>query len=320
MGAAFHMLIPQISTSTFSVVAGAIVLSSLFIFPYEQTANALKWVACVLAVYLFVPFFVKQDWLLVLKSAVTPHLELDPLFIGTVGAFLGTNISAYLFFWESSMEVDYSENKYGRLFANPDTEIPNLKQEVKKMQHDNAFGMGIAVLIMFFVVWTCGTTLYPQGITDIATVEQAATALKPIAGDAAYFLFAIGIMASGFIAVPVLTGTCGYIFAEAFGYPRGMSKKIYEARVFYLVMFLSVVVSLLMDLTGLGAIQALIVSAVVYAITAPPSIWYILKICNNRRIMGRFTNGFWSNLIGYFTFGLMCLAAVCLIWTMFVPR
>lgn len=318
MGAVANMLVPAIPTTVFSVVAGALILSMLFFFDYERAANVLKWAACALILYFFVPFFVQQDWGLVARSMITPHLEWNAAFIGTVGAFLGTNISAYLFFWESSMFVDHAEHKYGRLFPNPAAEIPYLGREVREMRKDNAFGMGIAVTIMFFVVWACASTLYAKGITDINTVDQAAKALEPIAGRFAYLLFAFAILASGFIAVPVLAGTCGYIAAEAFGLPRGMDKRLYQAKVFYAVMFVSVILSLLINLTGIGAVQALIFSAVVYGITVPPTIWYILKICNNPRIMGGFTNGFWSNLVGYFTFGVMCIAAVCLIVTTFI--
>lgn len=321
MGAVANMLVPAIPTSVFSVVMGTAILAMLFFFNYERAANLLKWAACALALYFFVPFFVQQDWGLVARSMVTPHLEFNASFIGTVGAFLGTNISAYLFFWESSMVVDHAEHKYGRLYKNPAAEVSNLRREVKEMQKDNAFGMGIAVTIMFFVVWACASTLYPKGITDINTVDQAAKALEPIAGEFAYLLFAFAILASGFIAVPVLAGTCGYIAAEAFGLPRGMDKKLHQAKIFYAVMFVSVLCSLLINLTGIGAVQALIFSAVVYGITVPPSIWYILKICNNPRIMGRFTNNRWSNLVGYLTFGVMSIAAVCLIvTTFFLPQ
>ncbi len=317
MGAVSHMLIPQVSTQILSVIVGILVLASLFLLNYNKVASILKWAACVLSVYFFVPFFVKQDWLLVLRSLVMPHLQFDTAFLGTVGAFLGTNISAYLFFWESSMEVDDQQHKYGHLFNHPEAEQPDLRQEVKTMQKDNAFGMAIAGIVMFFVMWTCGSTLYPKGITDINTIDHAAEALRPIAGDAAYLLFAVGILASGLIAVPVLASTCGYIAAEAFGCPRGMDKKLHEAKVFYGVIFLSILLSLAINFTGIGAVQALIFSAVVYGITVPPSIFYIMSICNNPRIMGRFTNNIWSNIVGYFTLGVMCVVAVVLIWTAF---
>ncbi len=318
MGAVANMLVPAIPTSVFSIIAGAMIICTLFFASYERVANVLKWAACALVLYFFVPFFVHQDWGLVARSMVTPHFEWNAAYIGTVGAFLGTNISAYLFFWESSMFVDHAEHRYGRLYDHPAAHIPGLRHEIKEMQKDNAFGMGIAVTIMFFVVWACASTLFASGIHDIDTVDQAAKALEPIAGEFAYLLFAFAILASGFIAVPVLAGTCGYIAAEAFNLPRGMDKKLYEAKVFYAVMLVSVLLSLLINLTGIGAVQALIFSAVVYGITVPPTIWYILKICNNPRIMGAFTNGKWSNIVGYFTFGIMSIAAVCLIFTTFI--
>ncbi|MBR8832472.1 MAG: Nramp family divalent metal transporter [Stigonema ocellatum SAG 48.90 = DSM 106950] len=320
MGAVSHMLLPRVSTEIFSVIAGILVLALLFLFNYPRVASVLKWAALVLSVYFLVPFFVRQDWGLVLRSLVTPHVLFDTGFLKTVGTILGTNISAYLFFWESSMVVDDQEHKYGHLFNDPEAQLPDMRREVKTMQKDNAFGMAIAGTIMFFVLWACGSTLYPQGITDINTVNQAAEALRPIAGDAAYFLFATGILASGFLAVPVLAGTCGYIAAEAFGYPRGMDKKLPEAWVFYGVIFLSVLFSLMINFTGIGAVQALIFSASVYGITVPPSIFYIMNICNNPRIMGRFTNNIWSNIVGYFTLALMSVVSVMLIWTTFFVK
>ncbi|MBV8885123.1 MAG: Nramp family divalent metal transporter, partial [Chroococcidiopsidaceae cyanobacterium CP_BM_RX_35] len=300
MGAVSHMLLPQVSTVVFSVIAGILVLALLFLLNYNRVTSVLKWAACVLVLYFFVPFFVKQDWGLVLRSLVTPHLQFEPAFLGTLGAFIGTNISVYLFFWESSTFVEDQQHKYGHLFNDPEAELPDLMREVKTMQKDNAFGMAITGTIMFFVVWACGSTLFTKGITDINTVDQAAEALRPIAGEAAYLLFAVGILASGLIAVPVLAGSCGYIAAEAFGCPRGMDKKLPEAKVFYAVIFLSVALSLLINLTGIGAVQALIFSATVYGIIAPPTIFYIMNICNNPRIMGRFTNNIWSNIVGYF--------------------
>jgi NRAMP (natural resistance-associated macrophage protein)-like metal ion transporter len=296
MGAVAHMLMPQIPVNLFSVVAAVSTISTLVFFSYTRVVLVMKWAACLLTVYLFVPFFVQQDWWQVLKSALTPHFQFDLKFIGTVGSVFGATLSAYLFFWESSMEVDDQEHKHGRLFENPDAEIEDLMGEVKNMQQDNFFGMLVANILMFFIIWTCGTTLFSKGITDINSVDQAAEALRPIAGEYAYLLFALGVLAAGFLAVPVLAGSCGYIAAEAFGYPRGLDKKFTEAKVFYLVMFLSIVFSLTINFTGIGAIQALIFSAVVYGITCAPSIFFILDICNNRMIMGRFTNNIWSNI------------------------
>src|SRR5579883_2146370 len=317
MGAVAHMLMPQIPVNLFSVVAAIAIVCALGLFSYTRVVLILKWAACSLAVYLFVPFLSQQDWWFVLKSALTPHFQFDLKFIGTVGAVFGTTLSAYLFFWESSMEVDEQENKHGRLFENPDAEINDLMGEVKNMQRDNFFGMLVANTLMFFIIWTCGTTLFSKGITDINSVDQAAEALRPIAGEYAYLLFAIGVLAAGFLAVPILAGSCGYIAAEAFGYPRGLDKKLAEAKVFYLVIFFSIFVSLNINFTGIGAIQALIFSAVVYGITVAPAIFFILDICNDPKIMGRFTNNIWSNITGYAAFGIMCVAAVSLIWTTF---
>ena len=322
MGSVAHLLVPQVSTGVFSVLSAMLVLTLLFLFDYSRVAAVLKWTACVLIVYFFVPFFVKQDWGLVIDSLVLPHLQFDPAFLGTLGAVMGTNISVYLFFWESSAYVDEWQHKSSRSFDDPTADLPpDLLQEVKLMQKDNAFGMGIASTIMFFVIWTCGSTLFHRGIRDITTIGQAAEALRPIAGDAAYFLFAAGILASGLLAVPLLASSCGYIAAEALGYPRGLDRNLSQAKVFYTAIFLSVTLSLMINLTGIGAIQALIFSATVYGIIAPPTIFYIMKICNNPHLMGRFTNNIWSNIVGYCLLGMMCIVAIVLIWTtFFVPQ
>ena len=306
MGAVLHMLVPALSVAIFAVLCALVILVCLTVFRYAAMASVLKWASCVLVAYVFVPFFVKQDWSEVIRSAIVPHVEFNLPFLAILGAFLGTNISAYLLFWESSMEV---EDRV-REGSNVD------RARIRTMQKDNAAGMLVASLIMFFVLWACGTTLHAAGITSIRTVNEAALALRPIAGESAYLLFALGILASGFIAVPVLAGACGYIASESFAFPGGMSKRLGEAKRFYAIVFSAIVVSLVITLTGVGAVQALIFSAVIYGVLAPPAIYFIVRICNDRQIMGEFVNTAWSNVFGYASLGAMCFASGVLIWSL----
>lgn len=308
MGAVLHMLMPGVSTSAFSILCAGAIVASLLICSYERIASLLQWTAFVLFVYVLVPFFVRQNWMDVLHSAFVPQVDFTSRFAIAAAAFFGTNISAYLLFWESSLEVEDRARAASIV----------TRARLSMMRKDNAAGMSVAALIMFFVVWACGTALHPAGVTQIRSVNEAALALAPIAGNAASLLFAVGILASGFIAVPVLAASCGYIASEAFGIRGGLGERVSNAKRFYTVIVLAVVVSLVVNVVGVGAIQALVFAAVVYGIMAPPAIYFIIRIGSNRRIMGEFRNGVWSNAFGVLTLLIMIAVSVLLIYTLVV--
>ena len=185
------------------------------------------------------------------------------------------------------------------------------------MRTDVDFGMLFSCLVMFFIMLTTGAILHPNGITQIETVEQAARALLPLAGANAYWLFAIGIIGTGFLAIPVLAGSLSYITSETFGWSEGLDKKFHEAKGFYVVMICAVFVALLINFIGISPVQSLLYTAVLYGLTSPIMIVIILHISNNATIMGDFTNRWYSNLLGVITFLLMTSAAIALIWTTF---
>jgi Mn2+/Fe2+ NRAMP family transporter len=167
---------------------------------------------------------------------------------------------------------------------------------------------------MFFLILTTGTVLFNGGIHQIDTVEQAAQALRPLAGNSAYLLFAIGVIGTGLLAIPVLSGSLSYIVTETFGWKNGLDKKFHQARIFYVIIAISMVLGLSMTYIGISPIKALIYSAILYGMTAPVLIAIILHISNNKKIMGKFTNGKTSNILGVATFVLMTVAAVTLIY------
>jgi Mn2+/Fe2+ NRAMP family transporter len=171
--------------------------------------------------------------------------------------------------------------------------------------------------VMFFIILTAGVTLFNAHIYQIDTVEQAAKALEPLAGKFAYVLFAVGVIGTGFLAIPVLAGSLSYIISETFDWTEGLDKKFREAKGFYFCIIVALVVGLLMQFMGISPIKALIYTAVLYGITAPVMILIILHICNNKKIMGNFTNKPLSNILGVFTFLLMSVAAVALIYFQF---
>ena len=182
------------------------------------------------------------------------------------------------------------------------------------MKQDVDFGMSCSGVVMFFIILNTGTVLYKAGIHQINTVEQAAVALKPIAGDFAYLLFAIGVIGTGLLAIPVLSGSLSYIITETFGWKQGLDNKFHEAKAFYIVMAISLILGLSLNYIGISPVKALIYTAILYGLTAPVLIAIILHISNNRKVMGEFTNSTKSNILGFATLIIMTAASVVLIY------
>jgi len=188
------------------------------------------------------------------------------------------------------------------------------KKIIHDLRQDVDFGMLFSNLVMFFIILTTGTVLFNGGIHQINTVEQAAQALKPLAGNFAYLLFAIGVIGTGLLAIPVLCGSLSYIITETFGWKQGLDKKFHEAKGFYIIISISLILGLFMNYMGISPIKALIYSAILYGMTAPVLIAIILHIANNKKVMGKYTNGIRSNILGFSTLVLMTVAAVILIY------
>ena len=188
------------------------------------------------------------------------------------------------------------------------------KKIIHDMRQDVDFGMTFSGLVMYFIILTTGTVLFQGGIHQIDTVEQAAMALKPLAGNMAYLLFAIGVIGTGLIAIPVLSGSLSYIFAETFGWEQGLDKKFHEAKAFYLIIAISLILGLSLNYIGISPIKALIYTAILYGLTAPVLIAIILHISNNKKIMGIYVNGRTTNILGFTALFIMTLAAGTLIY------
>jgi Mn2+/Fe2+ NRAMP family transporter len=251
----------------------------------------------------------KQDVLKILKATFIPTLEFNKEFISIIVGILGTTISPYLFFWQASVEVEEMKNNKKILIVN--------KKIINDMQQDVDFGMSFSGLVMFFIILTTGTVLFNGGIHQIETVEQAAQALKPLAGDVTYLLFAIGIIGTGLIAIPVLSGSLSYIFTETFGWEQGLDKKFHEAKAFYVIIAISLILGLTLNYVGISPIKALIYTAILYGLTAPVLIAIILHISNNKKIMGEFVNSKKSNIFGFSALIIMTIAALVLIYLQF---
>jgi len=306
MGAVGNLLFPSIEATYFSVVFTIILLVLIIYLPYQKIAATLKYLCIVLLVYLAVPFLFKQDWLQIIKSSFIPDIKFDKDFMGILVGILGTTISPYLFFWQATMEVEEMAHKKKHLMVN--------KRIIHEMKEDVDFGMSFSGLVMFFIILTTGTVLFNAGIHRIDTVEQAAEALRPLAGDFAYVLFAIGVIGTGLLAIPVLSGSLSYILTETFGWEQGLDKKFHEAKGFYVIIAFSLILGLSLNYIGITPIKALIYTAILYGLTAPILIAIILHISNNKKVMGEFTNSKTANTLGFATLIIMTSAAFALIY------
>ncbi|PWT72910.1 MAG: iron transporter [Bacteroidetes bacterium] len=306
MGAVMHLIAPKVPTFYFEIIFAVLILYTLINFSYQQISKILKWLCTVLFLYIVIPFLVKVNWVDVIKHLFIPTLKSGKDFFAILVAILGTTISPYLFFWQATMEAEDIANSKSRIVVD--------KKFLSKIRTDITVGMFFSNLVMFFIILTSGVVLYSAGIHKILTVDQAARSLEPLAGKFSYLLFTMGIIGTGFLAIPVLAGSLSYIVAETFGWREGLQKKISRAPGFYLVIVISLVAGVLLNIFGIQPVQALIYTAILYGMTAPPLIAIILHICNNPRIMGKAVNSKSSNVLGFITLIIMSISAFALIY------
>lgn len=294
-----------------------LVTLSLEIFiSYKTYSKYLKYLTFALFSYVLSVFVIKINWLDVLKSTLIPHFEFSKVYVLNIIAILGTTISPYLFFWQADEEVE-EEVAYGKL-RSLGAGIPRLADsDISKLRIDTISGMFFSNLIMFFIIVTSGAVLYANGIHSINSASQAALALRPIAGDFAFLLFALGIIGAGFLAVPILAGSASYAVSETFGWRAGLNKKFTKAPGFYGIIIIATFFGLFINFLGIDPIVTLYYTAVINGIIAPPLLLIILLIANNKKIMGEKVNNKLSNVFVIFTILIMGLSSLGLLFTSF---
>lgn len=282
---------------------------------YAEYAKYLKYLAFVLLAYVVSALMSGLDWHLVIHHLVAPHLTFSRDQIFLICGILGTTISPYLFFWQTSQEVE-EQNLQGK-----ENEVvwsyPVEKKQFRRVRADVWSGMFFSNIVMFFIIAACAGTLFTHGITTITTAADAAAALRPFAGNEAFWLFAIGIVGTGMLAIPVLAGSSSYAISESFGWKHGLYRKLKEAYAFYGVIIVSVIFGILLNFIGIDPIKALIFSAVANGIIAPVILIFIVKMSSNREIMGKHASGKTYRVMGWFTIGLMALSGVAAIISLF---
>lgn len=314
MAAATRLLLPSIRAELL-VIGFALVSLMLQIFAtYAHYAKYLKYMALALLSYVAVAFAANLNWGDVLYHTLVPSLTFskDQLFL--VCAVLGTTISPYLFFWQTSQEVEEQ-------ILNGETTIEERRgqtngRSMRMMRTDVWSGMAFSNLITFFIFAASAGMLHANGITNIATADQAALALKPF-GEFAYMLFTLGIVGAGLLAVPVLAGSTAYALAESFGWKHGLYRKLEQAYAFYGVIIISMIIGIIANLMHLDPIKALIYAAVTNGIIAPFILFFVVRLSSNKRLMGEHANRPFTSFIGWATIGAIAASGAAALASLF---
>jgi NRAMP (natural resistance-associated macrophage protein)-like metal ion transporter len=294
-------------------VYAVLVVSLLFWSSYRRIARIFKWLTLVLFAYVGAGILARPDWHAILRATLVPHVELTPQYIAVFVGILGTTISPYLFFWQAGQEVEEERARGRRTVAEREGATD---AEVRRSNIDVSVGMFFSNFVMYFIILTTAATLHAHGLTEITTAQQAAEALRPLAGNGAYWLFTLGIIGTGILSVPILAGSCAYAIAEAAAWRGSLDDRPKDARGFYAVLAVAMVVGLALDFLDFNAVAMLFWSAVTNGVLAPPLIVLILLLTNDPTVMGaNRTNPLWLRLLGWTTAGVMGGAAVALLVT-----
>ena len=309
IGAAIELIVPI--PIVVSVVPIAVGIAALQVFgSYRLIASVFKWLALALVAYVATAFFVRADVGEVLRGTFVPDIRWDAAYLATVVAIVGTTISPYLWFWQSSQEVD-EEICQGRLTIQQRRGATN--DELKYRAWDVNLGMFFSELVAYFIIFVTAATLFKSGHTNVNSATDAAEALRPLAGDAAKYLLAVGLIGAGLLAVPVLTGASAYSVGQVLGWNASLDAKPRQSRRFYAFIALATLAGVLINFVGINPIDALVYSAVLNGLLAAPLLVLMMLASADPEVMGDLANGAVITILGWATTVLMGLAAVVLI-------
>jgi len=306
-------MVTGVNSLVWTPIYAILIISLLFWTSYRFIAKVFKWLTLVLFAYVITAFLSHPDWRAVLYSTFVPHFEWSSAYIATFVGILGTTISPYLFFWQASQEVE-EERQVGRQTV-ADREGAT-DEELRKSRTDVITGMFFSNLVMYFIILTTAATLHAHGKTTIDTAQQAAEALKPLAGNGAYLLFTLGLIGTGMLGVPVLAGAAAYAVAEARNWRGTLEDRPRLAKKFYAIVAASMILGLALDYAGFNAVKMLFWSAVLNGVLAPPLIVLVVLLTSNKKVMGDRVNPPLLKWLGWATAVVMAVAAVALFVTM----
>ena len=306
IAAAINLLIPIPTILLVPLIAVGIVALQVW-GSYSFIVRTFKWLTLTLFAYIIAAFLAKPHWGEVLKATFIPTLRFDNQYMTTLLAILGTTITPYLFFWQASQEVE-EELQMGRVTLAQREGASD--KELKFAEIDIDVGMVFASLVFYFVILASAATLHTSGNTKIETAVEAAQALRPLSSGVASILFALGLVGSGVLAVPVLTSSSAYALCETFKWKSGLSEKLRGATRFYAIIAVSTLVGAIANFLKIPPVTALFWAAVINGILAPPLLVIIMLVSNNGKVMGTRVNGLLTNFIGWATVAVMAAASL----------
>ena len=315
MAAGAQLLFARANIELLVVIFAFVSLLLQIFTSYARYAKYLKYLTLALLSYVITAFAIHLNWIEVLRHTVIPSFSLTKEHIFLLGAILGTTISPYLFFWQTSQEVEE------RVLHGETTVKLRRKNvtdaEISDMRVDVWSGMFFSNFIAFFIFAACAGTLYLSGNTNITTAADAAAAIRPFAGEFAYLLFAVGIIGTGLLAIPVLAGSTAYAIAESFGWRYGLYRKLKQASAFYGVIIVSMIIGVIANFMHLDPIKGLLYAAVANGVIAPVVLFFVIHISSSKKIMGHHRNKRLSTFTGWVTVVIMAVSGVAAVYTLF---
>jgi NRAMP (natural resistance-associated macrophage protein)-like metal ion transporter len=313
MGAVMQMLVGG-EVVAYTLGFGLVCVLLEIFLNYRRYAAVLKFTTLSLFAYVAVVFAVHLPWQQALRGVLVPHVEWTAAFATGFVAILGTTISPYLFFWQAAQEIEEEKRSHAKpLYVTPGKAGP----EMARIRQETLVGMVFSNLVAIFIVWAAAATLNAHGVTTIGSASQAAEALRPVAGRFAFFLFALGIVGTGLLAVPVLAGSAAYAVAEMVGRPASLDSKPLKARLFYGTIAATTLAGALLQSIGVNPVLALYWSAVVNGVLAAPLMAMMMLIVTNPRAMGHLTLGRRGALLGWAATAIMAAATLLFFVSLF---
>ncbi len=315
MAAALKLLLP-LPSILLAITISCFVVFLLIILPYRIIAKYLKWISIVMFSYILAVFFVSADWRAVLLHTIIPHISLHKEYLAMIVAIFGTTISPYLFFWQASEAVEEELMHRKPKGMIPDTKPhprsspARMRNEIGTMYQDVRMGMIFSNLVTFFIMILASSTLFAHGFSEVSSIQEMASILKPLAGNYANLLFLVGIIASGLLAIPVLAGSAAYAIAETIGWKVGLDYTFGKARQFYVVIILATLLGIAIPALGLQPVNILYYTGIIFGLVSPFMIALVIHMANNPRIMGKYTSRLSSNIIAYILLIIMTVSII----------
>jgi len=297
-----------------AIITIASVILEIFV-PYKIYSNYLRIMGLSLLVYCITALIAKQNWLEVIINTIIPHIEMTPLYLMTAVGFIGTTISPYLFFWQADEEVEEEIEKGEIKDFNGRVHIT--KKDIRYMRKDTTLGMIFSNIVATCVLLTTSSTLHANGIYNISSPQEAALALKPLAGDFAYLLFTFGIIGIGLQSIPIFTAGIAYALSETFGFKEGLNKKFQKAKTFYFIIAASTLIGAVLNIVGINPIKALFYSAVINGVISVPLIAIIIKLSDNEKVVGIYKTPQKNRYVAVITLIFVGLATALMLFSFF---